>query len=91
MSNVELGETWSKLEQGVDQIMNHLEQGMSYQKYMDWYTYVDHLALKQHRLIYNYCTSTRVMTGYADSGSMSSSVSRGMFLCAHPRREFDGR
>jgi hypothetical protein len=34
----ELVNTWSTLEVGIDNIMNHLEQGMSYQSYMQWYT-----------------------------------------------------
>ncbi|KAJ3056350.1 hypothetical protein HK097_007329 [Rhizophlyctis rosea] len=50
-----LEETWQKLHEGIDGIMNHLEQGMTYTKYMELYT-----------LIYNYCTSSRMQTGFSE-------------------------
>jgi hypothetical protein len=34
----EIAGTWVRLEEGIDQVMNNLEQGMSYNKYMEWYT-----------------------------------------------------
>ncbi|KAJ3195927.1 hypothetical protein HK101_010606 [Irineochytrium annulatum] len=42
-------ETWVELEEGIDHIMNRLEQGITHAKYMQLYT-----------LIYNYCTSSRM-------------------------------
>ncbi|CAG8516445.1 154_t:CDS:10 [Ambispora gerdemannii] len=50
----DLEATWSFLESGIDQIMNRLEQGLSYKRYMDLYTG-----------IYNYCTSSRMNPGFA--------------------------
>ncbi|KAJ3077130.1 hypothetical protein HK102_005291 [Quaeritorhiza haematococci] len=51
----DLQTTWGKLEEGIDQIMNRLEMGLSYEKYMQLYT-----------LIYNYCTSSRMTaSGYS--------------------------
>jgi hypothetical protein len=35
----DIDKTWMELQGGIDLVMNHLEQGMSYQKYMQWYTY----------------------------------------------------
>ena len=35
----QLDKTWLDLEAGIDHIMNHLEEGLSYQRYMDLYTY----------------------------------------------------
>ena len=35
----DLAATWSFLENGIDQIMNRLEEGLSYKRYMDLYTY----------------------------------------------------
>ncbi|KAF9166185.1 hypothetical protein DFQ27_009054 [Actinomortierella ambigua] len=40
--------TWAFLEQGIDQIMIRLEEGMTYKRYMDVYT-----------VIYNYCTNSK--------------------------------
>jgi hypothetical protein len=36
----DIDKTWTELESGIDLVMNHLEEGMSYQKYMQWYTYI---------------------------------------------------
>ena len=33
-----INETWSFLEQGIDQIMNRLEDGLTYKRYMEIYT-----------------------------------------------------
>ena len=96
-SATDLNETWVKLEQGIDQVMNHLQKGMSSEKYMEWYTYVfvlrpvcGHLhhrtcqalcvpqeLTRTNRLIYNYCTSSRVTPGVTQSSSMANSVTRG--------------
>ena len=35
----EIAQTWKKLELGVDRVMNKLEEGLSYEKYMELYTY----------------------------------------------------
>ena len=35
----DLNTTWTFLEAGIDQIMNRLEEGLSYKRYMDLYTY----------------------------------------------------
>nr|CAG8450515.1 15685_t:CDS:10 [Entrophospora candida]CAG8455846.1 12807_t:CDS:10 [Entrophospora candida] len=35
----DLNTTWAFLEAGIDQIMNRLEEGLSYKRYMDLYTY----------------------------------------------------
>lgn len=35
----DLAATWAFLENGIDQIMNRLEEGLSYKRYMDLYTY----------------------------------------------------
>ncbi|GAA5845367.1 hypothetical protein JCM9279_004858 [Rhodotorula babjevae] len=48
----DLGATWKFLEDGVDQIMTRLNDGMSYKQYMDLYT-----------VSYNYCTSSRMNSG----------------------------
>ncbi|KAG9292004.1 hypothetical protein G9A89_017903 [Geosiphon pyriformis] len=50
----DLEATWTFLESGIDQIMNRLEQGLSYKRYMDLYTG-----------IYNYCTSSRMNPAFA--------------------------
>ncbi|GBC10359.1 hypothetical protein RclHR1_09560013 [Rhizophagus clarus] len=50
----DLAATWAFLENGIDQIMNRLEEGLSYKRYMDLYTG-----------IYNYCTSSRMNPGFA--------------------------
>ncbi|CAJ0767396.1 9978_t:CDS:1, partial [Entrophospora sp. SA101] len=34
----DLNTTWAFLEAGIDQIMNRLEEGLSYKRYMDLYT-----------------------------------------------------
>ncbi|TPX31644.1 hypothetical protein SmJEL517_g05059 [Synchytrium microbalum] len=47
----DLENTWRKLSEGLHQIMNKLEEGLTNHKYVELYT-----------LIYNYCTSSR-MTG----------------------------
>jgi cullin 1 len=45
----DLDETWAFLNAGVDHIMNHLEQGLSFSGYTALYT-----------TVYNYCTSTKM-------------------------------
>ena len=45
----DLDETWAFLNAGVDHIMNHLEQGLSFAGYTALYT-----------TVYNYCTSTKM-------------------------------
>ena len=37
----DLASTWTELHTGIEHIMNNLEQGLSYQRYMALYTYVD--------------------------------------------------
>ncbi|BGP43648.1 ubiquitin ligase (cullin) of SCF [Rhodotorula kratochvilovae] len=48
----DLNATWNFLQDGVDQIMTRLNDGMSYKQYMDLYT-----------VSYNYCTSSRMNSG----------------------------
>ncbi|CAG8586993.1 797_t:CDS:10 [Ambispora leptoticha] len=69
----DLEATWSFLESGIDQIMNRLEQGLSYKRYMDLYTgaFV-FLEVIHYQVvcnfeggIYNYCTSSRMNPGFA--------------------------
>ncbi|KAF9975240.1 hypothetical protein BGZ73_001176 [Actinomortierella ambigua] len=50
--------TWAFLEQGIDQIMIRLEEGMTYKRYMDVYT-----------VIYNYCTNSK---GSQDQSSIQT-------------------
>ncbi|KAF0477803.1 Cullin-domain-containing protein [Gigaspora margarita] len=49
----DLTATWNFLENGIEHIMNRLEEGLSYKRYMDLYTG-----------IYNYCTSSRMNPGF---------------------------
>ncbi|RIB03787.1 Cullin [Gigaspora rosea] len=49
----DLKATWEFLENGIEHIMNRLEEGLSYKRYMDLYTG-----------IYNYCTSSRMNPGF---------------------------
>ncbi|KAF5322714.1 hypothetical protein D9619_000259 [Psilocybe cf. subviscida] len=58
----ELAETWTYLEGGVDHIMNHLEQGLSFTGYTSLYT-----------TVYNYCTSTK-MHGRLDSNRSGANL-----------------
>ncbi|TPX51845.1 hypothetical protein SeLEV6574_g00028 [Synchytrium endobioticum] len=55
----DLDVTWRKLADGLQQIMNKLEDGLTNNKYVELYT-----------LIYNYCTSSR-MTGANDLGAQA--------------------
>ncbi|CAH1756072.1 2019_t:CDS:10 [Entrophospora sp. SA101] len=59
----DLNTTWAFLEAGIDQIMNRLEEGLSYKRYMDLYTGV-----------YNYCTSSRMENELA-SGPLTGNPS----------------
>ncbi|KAJ3281904.1 hypothetical protein HK104_011212 [Borealophlyctis nickersoniae] len=60
---LDLKETWEKLAVGIDQIMNRLDEGLSYPKYMELYT-----------LIYNYCTSSRMNMGFTSSEPLGSAA-----------------
>ena len=41
---VDAQEVWQSLEAGVDQIMNRLNEGLSYQRYMELYTYIMYIG-----------------------------------------------
>jgi cullin 1 len=45
----DLDETWAFLNAGADQIMNNMEEGLSFTGYTNLYT-----------TVYNYCTSTKM-------------------------------
>ncbi|OZJ06312.1 hypothetical protein BZG36_00729 [Bifiguratus adelaidae] len=60
--NADLNTTWAYLEQGIDQIMNRMEEGLTYDRYMQIYT-----------VIYNYCTSSSRVQG----GSQTDGISLG--------------
>ncbi|KAL1918275.1 uncharacterized protein VTP21DRAFT_2935 [Calcarisporiella thermophila] len=51
--------TWAFLEEGINQIMNHMERGFDYQRFMSLYT-----------TIYNYSTSCKSTMAYSPSGRM---------------------
>jgi len=38
-TSTDLEATWRFLEEGIDLVMNKLDQGLSYKKYMELYTY----------------------------------------------------
>jgi hypothetical protein len=39
VGHTDLHETWKGLEAGIEQIMTELSKGLSYQRYMELYTY----------------------------------------------------
>ncbi|KAG0231395.1 hypothetical protein BGW42_006523 [Actinomortierella wolfii] len=55
--------TWAFLEQGIDQIMIRLEEGMTYKRYMDVYT-----------VIYNYCTNSKSSQEHAPIQTRGASL-----------------
>ncbi|TNY17266.1 Cullin-domain-containing protein [Rhodotorula diobovata] len=78
----DLGATWHFLENGVDQIMTRLNDGMSYKQYMDLYT-----------VSYNYCTSSRMNSGginetLGTSGGRSGANLMGADLYKHLSQYF---
>ncbi|KAL1915654.1 uncharacterized protein VTP21DRAFT_6413 [Calcarisporiella thermophila] len=57
--------TWEFLQEGIDQILNRLDEGLSYDRYMALYT-----------AIYNYCTSGRSSSSYSVEPLSSSGPQR---------------
>ncbi|GAB5589452.1 ubiquitin ligase (cullin) of SCF [Umbelopsis nana] len=62
----DLEATWKFLEDGISQIYNRLEEGLTHTRFMNLYT-----------VVYNYCTSSRIQTGQLNSESASSHAQRG--------------
>ena len=71
-SNTELDTCWTAVSSGIDGIMNSLDQGLSYARYMQLYTYENWTKIAS--LIYNYCTSSKLSTGFSTDASASNSA-----------------
>ncbi|GJJ68520.1 cullin 1 [Entomortierella parvispora] len=69
--------TWAFLQQGIDQIMNRLEEGLTYKRYMEIYT-----------VIYNYCTTKTTGDGMTASIQTRGATLGGSDLYAHLIRYF---
>ncbi|KAG0037208.1 hypothetical protein BGZ82_002969 [Podila clonocystis] len=69
--------TWTFLEQGIDQIMNRLEDGLTYKRYMEIYT-----------VIYNYCTTKTTNDGMSASIQTRGATLGGSDLYSHLMRYF---
>ncbi|CAG8517302.1 9020_t:CDS:10 [Paraglomus occultum] len=81
-ASTDLEATWKFLEEGIDLVMNKLDQGLSYKKYMELYTYRLFLnyylsSFETSSGIYNYCTSSRMNQGFA-SEPLSSAGGQGL-------------
>lgn len=61
---------WGKIESGLDVMMNHMETGISYPKYMEMYT-----------AIYNYCTTTKMPAANNGRGNHLGSLVLTFFRC----------
>ncbi|KAF9405028.1 hypothetical protein BGZ94_003806 [Podila epigama] len=69
--------TWAFLEQGIDQIMNRLEDGLTYKRYMEIYT-----------VIYNYCTTKTTNDPMSASIQTRGATLGGSDLYSHLMRYF---
>ncbi|KAG0050195.1 hypothetical protein BGZ83_005027 [Gryganskiella cystojenkinii] len=69
--------TWGFLQQGIEQIMNRLEEGLTYKRYMEIYT-----------VIYNYCTTKTPNDGMTASIQTRGATLGGSDLYAHLIRYF---
>lgn len=61
----DLNQTWAFLEEGVSQVMENLQKGMSYPRCMELYTcaistFLRHQNLTLHSSIYNFCTQNKM-------------------------------
>jgi hypothetical protein len=85
-----LEESWNMLRDGTDQMMTRPDEGMTYSKYMQLYTFV-HLSLSllgttihaladscsiHDRIIYDYCTSSKLNSTGAETLQAASSLNR---------------
>ncbi|KAG0322199.1 hypothetical protein BGZ97_008351 [Linnemannia gamsii] len=73
----DINATWGFLEQGIDQIMNRLEDGLTYKRYMEIYT-----------VIYNYCTTKAAPDGMNASIQTRGATLGGSDLYSHLIRYF---
>ncbi|KAF9952455.1 hypothetical protein BGZ70_000594 [Mortierella alpina] len=73
----DINATWLFLEQGIDQIMNRLEDGLTYKRYMEIYT-----------VIYNYCTTKTAPDGMNASIHTRGATLGGSDLYSHLIRYF---
>ncbi|KAI9009083.1 Cullin [Hyaloraphidium curvatum] len=69
MAQANISNTWRALEDGLDQVMTRLEQGLPHKRYMELYTD-----------IYNYCTSSRMNHDASHSLALQASAHRGANL-----------
>ncbi|KAI8583473.1 hypothetical protein K450DRAFT_223875 [Umbelopsis ramanniana AG] len=68
-STNDLEATWKFLEDGIDQIYNRLEEGLTHARFMNLYT-----------VVYNYCTSSRIQTGQYSTDLQNHQAQRGASL-----------
>ena len=93
----DMASRWHFLKKGMEHIFTRLEEGLTYTKYMDLYTYVPGILRRANwfSVIYNFCTHNK-MTGDAPhihSGPVVDRQQRGIhdifkFALVHPNATY---
>ena len=79
---------WHFLKKGMEHIFTRLEEGLTYTKYMDLYTYVPemYVALTASRVIYNFCTHNKMVgeASHIHAGPALERQQRGTYAIFDP-------